>query len=148
MFNVWKEKIHGEDIPLREKIFYLMLFMVLLSSILSFVAGVFRQDVAGLLLPMLIPVPIAIFSFWYTMKYRKVELPAVLVDIAIHFILIPLAFFTRGGADGGTVAWLILAILYVFLMFHGRLFYVMITVTLLMIISLYSISYVHPEWVD
>ena len=42
------------------QIFYLMLFMVLLSSILSFVAGVFRQDVAGLLLPMLIPVPIAI----------------------------------------------------------------------------------------
>ena len=35
MFNVWKEKIHGEDVPLREKIFYLMLFMVLLSSILS-----------------------------------------------------------------------------------------------------------------
>ena len=147
MFNVWKEKIHGEDVPLREKIFYLMLFMVLLSSILSFVAGVFRQDVAGLLLPMLIPVPIVIFSFWYTMRYRKVELPAVLVDIAIHFILIPLAFFTRGGADGGTAVWFILAILYVFLMFHGRLFYVMLTVTLLMIIGLYSMSYVHPEWV-
>ncbi len=147
MLKEWKEKLYGKDITLREKIFGLLLFMVLLSSALSLATGIARRDLRGILLPLFVPIPVVIFSLWYFVKYHKVEFPAVLVNIALHFVLLPLSFFTSGGVEGGAISWFLMGIIYVFLMFRGKMLYAMLTMTITTILGCYYLSYIHPEWV-
>ncbi len=147
MIKEWNKKFYSDEITLQEKVFRLLLIMALLAAVLSVITGIARGDWRRILISVFVPVPVVTFSFWYLNKTHKIELPAIFVNIVLNFCLLPIGFLTNRGVEGGTSAWFLVGIIYVFLVFRGKLFYLMMTMTFGTIIGVHYFSYLHPDWI-
>lgn len=147
MIKKWIGKMYGEKASLREKIFSIALLMALLTSVISFLEVTISEDMKELSDPIALEICVLLYCLWRVVKYHEIDLPAVLLNLAVHLILLPIAFFTNGGIEGGATIWFVMGILYIFLVFEGKLFYTMLSVTIGVYLTVCYIAYLHPEWV-
>ena len=56
-------------------------------------------------------------------KLFSQKLAAWLLVIGTNVILFPFVFFLSGGMDGGTPLWFVLGLVYIFLLFQGKAFW-------------------------
>ncbi|MCR5674730.1 MAG: DegV family EDD domain-containing protein [Lachnospiraceae bacterium] len=80
-----------------------------------------------------------------SIRFRWVQPGAILVSLAIIFVVLPLEYFTGGGVYGCTPIWFAYAFLYVGLNVVGRMKYVLLPALPLSAIVCYVTSYYHPE---
>lgn len=146
MIKKWIEKVYGEQTSLREKIFSVILLIAILTSVFSFVFVFLRGD-SKLVKPIFLAVLILLFALWRVVTLHEIDFPAVLVNIAIHLVLLPIAFFTNGGIEGGATSWFIIGLIYVFVLFEGKLLLSMLSVTVLTFLVVCGFAYLHPNWV-
>ncbi|MDR2471363.1 MAG: response regulator [Treponema sp.] len=62
-------------------------------------------------------------------------------------ILFPAAFFLLGGMDGGMSAYFVMSIMVIFLLAHGRGFFILLATHMIWITACYYLSYIHDNWV-
>lgn len=86
-------------------------------------------------------------SLYITLRYRMLNVGAVIVDFALCFIVFPAMFFTSGGINGGATVYFSLNIIYTCIMFQGRMMYFSLLVDILADIMVYGLAYHFPELV-
>ena len=127
--------------------FRLLLIMAFFAAILSVITGAVRADWNRVLLSAVLIIPVIVFCFNYMDKTHKLDMPAIIVSIILNCILLPLGFFTNHGVKGGTTGWFLVGIIYIFLVFRGKLFHIMLAMTFFVIIGIHYVAYKFPEFV-
>ncbi|MBQ3790822.1 MAG: DegV family EDD domain-containing protein [Lachnospiraceae bacterium] len=91
------------------------------------------------ILAMYIVIPLAV-------RIHQVQLGAVLMSLAIIFLVLPVEFFTGDGVYGCTPIWYSYAFLYIGLVVTGRKKYVILGLLPVSAVTCYLIAYLHPEF--
>ena len=69
----------------------------------------------------------------------------IIITAFLIFVFLPAAFFTSGGAAGGTPVWFAFTTLYIVMTLSGRPKAVFLILNLLVVIVCWGIGYTHPE---
>ncbi|MCM1039747.1 MAG: DegV family EDD domain-containing protein [Roseburia sp.] len=139
LYNILNEKL-----DFHERLIRIVLLLAFAASIIGMgrvMLGV-TPTVLAALIPMCVIAGIALFI---CVKYRKEKLASWLLVLTSNLILFPLIFFMSGGMDSGTPVWLVLGLVYIFVLFKGKEFFIALIISMLSFLATYSIAYHYPD---
>ena len=84
---------------------------------------------------------------FFVKKTKKVELAGCILVLVLNCLVLPVTYYTGGGVDSGMSAWFVLGGFVVFLLLHGKLFWIMLVISFASMCITYVYSYHHPEMV-
>ena len=95
-------------------------------------------------------VPICVLSglsIRMTMMHGDSKKASWLLAIGTNVIFFPTLFINSGGTESGMPVWFVLGLVYIFLLFEGRDFWIAMTLSLLAFLGTYLFAYYRPELV-
>ncbi len=135
------------DNPFSLKIFQVAAF----GGMLAAFAGCFTSLFSGLPFSVVIITLLgglaALALMILAKKTGRVGLCSGILLFILNCVILPFAYFTSGGAKSGMSAWFVLGIFMVFLLIRGRMFWIMLAVSLVSMAASYISSYFYPELV-
>ena len=133
------------DSPFSLKIFQVAAF----GGFLAALGGCFTSLFSGLPISVVIVTfiggVIALALMVLAKKTKKIELCSCILILILNLIILPFAFFTSGGVKSGMSAWFVLGIFVVFLLIKGKMFGLMLGISLSSMVACYVYTYYHPE---
>lgn len=150
MINKLIKLILGKGYELRESMLRSILIIGGMATILASAQCFFvmELDNSMMLVPILIFLLVAMsLCQVLAFKYRKYDLAGTMIGILLLVIVFPDLFYMSGGIEGGASVWLALGIVYVFLMFRGKKFWIFLTLAAVMYIITYSLAICYPDMV-
>ena len=128
----------------RERLIRISLVLAFAASIIGMGRVLLGADpkVLSALIPMCL---VSGFSIWLTVKCRKTKLATWLLIITLNVILFPLVFYMSSGMNSGTPIWLVLGLVYVFVLFQGKEFFIALFLSAASFLATYVISYRYPD---
>lgn len=148
---MWKKIVQlaaGKDCSLRESVFRTIILIGGVATIITILENFVLMETGWYVLPMLLLLLAVMGTIWFiTFKYQKYDLAATVLGILIMALIMPAMFFSGGGIEGGAPVWLVVIFIYVFIMFRGKKMMVFLSLSLIMSVALYVISYRYPHTV-
>ena len=80
-------------------------------------------------------------------RFRKLEAMGMFIILIIGGVFFPISFFMGGGVHSGSPAWFIAILMFVFMLYTGRRFWILATLMTVIYLLTTYVSYLHPEWV-
>ena len=145
MLEKMREVLYKGATDIRERLFRLVLFMALVVSVISIVAGLALNDPLANALPIFAMLTIVLIAIVMTFKYHKDDFASILFAVFVICGIFPFVFFASGGINGGAAIWFVLGLLYIFIMFRGIKFTVFIVLAVVTDISTYVFAYHNSE---
>ena len=146
MGRKWKNLIFGEEHPLQERLFVLIILISALCLVVSLVADIFLgttlRDLLVMLVLMFILGAIATFS----VRRKRTHTGAVVISALVIFVLIPFSFFVGGGLFGGPPIWFVFAGMFVSLILSGKTKYFFLAADLAVAGICYVVAYSGPAF--
>lgn len=140
------EYINDSEQDLRAR----MLNIVLVGSIAASAAGTVNSIVVrATWMCVVLTFSIMLLAMWllkYLWKTHRTTQVSVILGIAVNVVLFPVIYFTGGGIYGSINTWFELGFLFCFLLFTGKVFFIMTGVSFVSFTCCYVISYLKPEW--
>lgn len=141
------DKFINHGLPLKKRLFNLIFsatFVVTLGGIAGSIAT--KTDwigvavigiIAGLTLACLIIANLR----------DSFEECAAVMGALVNLLFLPIVFFWTGGIDSGMNLWFLGGLVFLFLMLEGKIFHVLLSLSILSFSLCYIVSYYHPEYV-
>ena len=85
---------------------------------------------------------------WLAIHYHKIHTGAVIIAAIIIYFLAPFNFVTAGGIYGGAPIWFLLGVVYVCLVVQGKIKYVFLISSFVIVLACYYIAYCYPTLID
>ncbi len=145
--DMWRQYILGKDLEAKEQIFRIILLVGTLVSSVVIIEGLLTDSTGGVTLPLFGLMLVMVSALLLTFKYQKIKVAAVIMGTYLICVMFPLVFFMSGGIESGSMVWLVMGILYVFLMFSGKLLVFYSILAALEYIALYGIGYHYPQYI-
>lgn len=145
MIKEWFCKMFGNEITLRERLFRIMLWMASVTMILAIISNIVLKESIYILITLLAGFLVLVISLWICYRFKRMNLSATILAIAIDWIMFPIIFFASGGIESGATVWFVLGIIFVFLLFDGKKMVFILTVTLGVFGSCYIYGYLNPD---
>lgn len=140
------EYINDSEQDLRAR----MLNIVLVGSVAASAAGTVNSIVVrATWMCVVLTFSIMLLAMWllkYLWKTHRTTQVSVILGIAVNVVLFPVIYFTGGGIYGSINTWFELGFLFCFLLFTGKVFFIMTGVSFISFTCCYVISYLKPEW--
>ncbi len=137
-----------DKLEIKERLFRIILVVGTVAVALAIIQGLTLVN-AYWLMPLYV---IMFFAFMsalvLTFKYHNTDLSSTILGIVLLMVALPIIFLKGGGVNSGSGIWMCLGIFYVFIMFTGKKLAVFLTLSALVDISCYCISYYFPEQVE
>lgn len=129
----------------QERIYRLLvmigLFGLGLSILLGTIAGENKINSVVMVLIFAIFFGIA----YFTIRYQRIQLGAVLIAFIIIFLVLPINFLSTGGIYGGAPVWCMIGVVFVCLVVEHTIKYVLIGSSFILSVGCYYIAYFYPE---
>ncbi len=124
---------------------------VLLSAIAQ--VGMFLALISGILLGQSLAANLSVLAqcllftgvFIWAIYKNRIKKAMIVVAVFLVFVFLPAAFFTSGGAAGGTPVWFALATLYIVMTLSGRPKVLFLILNFIIVTVCWVIGYLHPE---
>ncbi len=130
----------------KERINRMIMLLVFASSVIGIVLVLPGADLS--VLYSLVPIcAISGLSIRMTLTQGDSKKASWLLAIGTNVVFFPMLFINSGGTDGGMPVWFVLGLVYIFLLFEGRDFWIAITLSLLAFLGTYLFAYYRPELV-
>lgn len=131
-------------IDYQEKLVRMVLALAFFASLIGM--GRVLLGTSPLVLTALVPMCFVCgFSFWLSVKHRKTRLAAWLMVLVNNLILFPLIFIMSGGMESGTPVWFVLGLVYIFLLFRGKEFWLALLLSIASFLATYGFAYMNPD---
>lgn len=148
MIDKIMQRIIGKDCDLRERMFRTIILVAGIATIIGLGECFFVMKIENLLVPIVILILLAMgLTLFFTFKYQKYNLAAMLLGLIIIVMVFPAMFFFSGGIESGATIWLALGIIYIFSMFKG----IKLVCFLILCVTTYGTTYIvgyhHSEWI-
>lgn len=130
----------------RQERMYRLLVML---GLVGLAAGIIAGAVAGENLNNLIAMTLA-FAFifgtvYFTIRYNKIQLGAVIIAVLIIYFVLPFNFLTGGGIYGGGPIWFMFGVVFVCLVVEKKVKYVLIGSSFFISAVCYYVAYFYPQ---
>ena len=136
--------IGNRNLDLQERQFRLLVSIGLCGLAAGIVNSVLiGDDIRG------VAVLAAAFAFFVavflcSLRFRKIQFGAVIIAVAIIFLILPFTFLTAGGIYGGAPAWFLFGLVYVCLVVKGRAKYILFACGFAVDAACYCVAYAYP----
>jgi signal transduction histidine kinase/CheY-like chemotaxis protein len=135
----------SENLPIEAKKLNVVYFAGMAGAIISLITRFFMGSPSQLLLA-LIGIILAIgFSLYISRRFQAYFICTIITVIFISFILLPLAFFYLGGVYNSAACYLVLGIVIIFLLIHGRLSFIFAAMHVVLVCVCHYINSMRPE---
>ena len=84
---------------------------------------------------------------YYTLKNRKYTFGGSVIILISNLVILPVGYMLGGGIDSGAPLWFVIGMVFVFVLFKGRLFWIYIVITFVSFGITHITEARHPEWV-
>ncbi len=130
----------------KERINRMIMLLVFASSVIGIVLVLPGADLS--VLYSLVPIcAISGLSIRMTLAQGDSKKASWLLAIGTNVVFFPMLFINSGGTESGMPVWFVLGLVYIFLLFEGRDFWIAITLSLLAFLGTYLFAYYRPELV-
>jgi signal transduction histidine kinase/ActR/RegA family two-component response regulator len=140
-------RVFDTELPFRLILFNIITAVGLVGGIISFIVSlatglpaVQNATVAAALL-------VLVYCIYLADSRGKYRLASVIIIVLITCGLLPVMFFTGGGAYSGMPSWFIIGIIFTFLLIEGKLCWVLVAVQAALYIACFSVAFYRPELV-
>lgn len=145
MIKRLRELLNDPELDFQSKSFVLLSVIALIGLFLAMISGiVLGQSFAA---NFSVFVEFVLFSaiFLWAIYRNAIRKAMLLISAFLIFVFLPSAFFTSGGAAGGTPVWFAFTTLYVVMTLSGRPKKFFLICNLIVVIICWWIGYTHPE---
>ena len=145
MINKIRELMSSDNRNIREKLFVIVCLEGIIGALfcllecISIRSGWPTYIIIGLTL-VIIP-----WAVNYICDNGGRELPIAVVTIWMDFVTFPTIFLTCGGVKSGSSCWLAMGIIYIFLVYRGKMLKILVTATILIDSACYAVAFLRPE---
>lgn len=136
--------LFGKELDFHERLIRIGMALEFIASII----GMGRVMLGAEPLVLIALVAMCIISglcLWITVKFRKMKLASWLLVIILNGILFPAIFILSGGMESGTPIWFVLGIVYIFLLFQGKEFFIALFFSAASFLCTYYITCKYPN---
>ncbi len=147
MINKIKDLMSSDNRNIREKLFVIVCIEGIIGAVICLLECISIRAgwvSCGIISSTLLIIPWAIN---YICDNGGRELPIAVVTTWMNFVVFPTIFFSSGGVQSGSGLWLTMGIIYIFLIYRGKMLAILVTITALIDAGCYTVAYLHPEYV-
>ncbi|MGN0160571.1 MAG: DegV family protein [Lachnospiraceae bacterium] len=128
----------------QERMFRLLVMCGLLGMAAGTIAGALNGESTVNVIAMLLGfVVISGIAFW-SIRFRNIQLGAVLIAVLIIWVVLPYNFLTAGGIYGGAPIWFLFGVVFVCLVVEKKIKYFLIASSFFISAVCYYIAYYYP----
>ncbi|MFG6338315.1 MAG: DegV family EDD domain-containing protein [Lachnospiraceae bacterium] len=145
-WNRFMKALFPGHLTFKERINRMIMLLVFASSVIGIVLVLPGADLS--VLYSLVPIcAISGLSIRMTLTQGNSKKASWLLAIGTNVVFFPMLFINSGGTESGMPVWFVLGLVYIFLLFEGRDFWIAITLSLLAFLGTYLFAYYRPELV-
>jgi len=82
---------------------------------------------------------------YFTIRFKRIQLGAVLIATLIIFFALPYSFFTGGGIYGGSPIWFLFGVVFICLVVEGKIKYFLFAIGVILSAVCYYVAYAYPN---
>ena len=135
----------SDKMDLKERLFRIIMIVGTTAVGLAILQGLTLVTSDGLMWIYAIMFCSFVVAFISSFRFKNFEFASLLIGIVIIVIALPFIFFKGGGINSGSSVWLVLGIIYVFLMYSGKMLVFFTILTLLIDVCCYFFAYHFPD---
>ena len=139
------QDIGNSSLSRQERMYRLLVTLGLVGLAAGIAAGAVAGENINNLLAMILALAVIFGITYFTIRYRKIQLGAVLIAFLIIYFMLPYNFLTGGGIYGGGPIWFMFGVVFVCLVVEKKIKYVLIVSSFFICAVCYYIAYFYPE---
>ena len=139
------QDIGNSSLSRQERMYRLLVTLGLVGLAAGIAAGAVAGENINNLLAMILALAVIFGITYFTIRYRKIQLGAVLIAFLIIYFVLPYNFLTGGGIYGGGPIWFMFGVVFVCLVVEKKIKYVLIVSSFFICAVCYYIAYFYPE---
>ena len=145
MIRKIKSLLNDPELDYQSKSFVLLSVIALIGLFIAMISGILLGQ--SLMANVSVLIEFLLFSgiFIWAIYRNGMKKAMIIITTFLIFVFLPAAFFTSGGAAGGTPVWFAFTTLYIVMTLSGRPKAVFLILNLLVVIVCWGIGYTHPE---
>ena len=145
MIRKIKSLLNDPELDYQSKSFVLLSVIALIGLFIAMISGILLGQ--SLMANVSVLIEFLLFSgiFIWAIYRNGMKKAMIIITAFLIFVFLPAAFFTSGGAAGGTPVWFAFTTLYIVMTLSGRPKAVFLILNLLVVIVCWGIGYTHPE---
>lgn len=147
MIKKIRSLLSDPNLDFQSKSFVLLASIALIGLFLALISGILLgQD---FLANLSVFIEFSLFSalFYWAVYRGRIKKAMIVISAFLIFVFLPAAFFTSGGAAGGTPVWFAFTTLFIVLTLTGKPKIFFVAADFLVVIVCWYIGYTHPETV-
>lgn len=137
------KKMFSEKLTFHERMNHMVLLLVFIASVIG-TGRIFLGADSRVLYALLAMCAVAGIAIYIAVSRRNIKLASWLLIIGTNMILFPIVFILSGGTQSGTPVWFVLGLVYIFLLFEGKSFFLAFALSALSFLLTYLVSYYRP----
>ncbi|MBR6486874.1 MAG: response regulator [Lachnospiraceae bacterium] len=145
MIRKIKSLLNDPELDYQSKSFVLLSVIALIGLFIAMISGILLGQ--SLMANVSVLIEFLLFSgiFIWAIYRNGMKKAMIIITAFLIFVFLPAAFFTSGGAAGGTPVWFAFTTLYIVMTLSGRPKAVFLILNLLVVMVCWGIGYTHPE---
>lgn len=143
IYDMW----NNSNAKMQERIYTLTVFTGVAACLVAAIIGYIAGNSLLMAIPFLAGALIFAFLLFFVLRYHKITALSHLSACIINFIILPIAFFTTGGIQGGTPQWYVMGLVFTLILLRGKARIVFFILSLLVFDATYIIAYFFPQFV-
>ena len=138
----------GDELDIRERLFRVFLLVGSISIAIAILQAFILQNSGPQLFLSYGTILLScIVSFVLTFRFHNTKIATILIGLVIIIFGCPSIFFYGGGAQSGATIWMTMGLVYIFLMFSGKIQIFFFILTVVFYLASFIMAYQVPETV-
>ncbi|MBQ7587019.1 MAG: response regulator [Lachnospiraceae bacterium] len=142
-----KSLLSDAELDFQSKSFVLLSVIALAGLFLALISGIILGQSFMANLSVFIEFVLLSGIFYMAVFHNRIRIAMMTIAFFLIFVFLPAAFFTSGGAAGGTPVWFAFTTLYIVMTLSGRPKIFFLGTNVIVVIVCWWIGYTHPETV-
>ena len=142
-----KSLLSDPELDFQSKSFVLLSVIALIGLFVALISGILLGQAFAANLSVFIECALFSAIFYFAIFHNGIGKAKILIAFFLIFVFLPAAFFTSGGAAGGTPVWFAFTTLYIVMTLSGKPKVFFLGTNVLVVIVCWWIGYTHPETV-
>lgn len=128
----------------QERMFILLVMLGLIGLAAGIVSGLVSGENINNVVVMILAFALLFFITYFTIRFQKIQLGAVIIAFLIIYFVLPYNFLTGGGIYGGAPIWFMFGVVFVCLVVENKIKYVLIVSSFFISAVCYYVAYFYP----
>lgn len=139
--------IGDHNVSLQERMFRLIALIGMAGLAIGIIVGIFSGESKANIIPLVCALFVLVCIVFISIRYGKIQFGAVVTATIIICAVLPYNFLTSGGIYGGAPIWFVFGVVYISIVVEGKMKYVFLTGSLLVLAACYYIACFYPEFI-